>query len=156
MEIERKFLVKNNSFMDAAFRKRRIMQGYICSDEERSVRVRICEDEAFLTVKSATNGRGWIRYEFEQRIPMQDAEELIRLCLPGMIDKVRHYVEFEGHTWEVDVFYGENEGLTVAEIELTSEEETFMLPEWIGQEVSDIPQYYNSILAKCPFSKWGK
>ena len=154
MEIERKFLVKNNAFADKAFRQRRIVQGYICSDAERSVRVRICEDEAFLTIKSATNERGWSRYEFEQPAPMNDAEELIRLCLPGLIEKVRYYVEFDGHTWEVDVFHGENEGLIVAEIELVSEEETFTLPDWVGQEVSGDPKYYNSMLAKHPYTKW--
>ena len=154
MEIERKFLVKNTSFIEKAFRKRRILQGYICSDAERSVRIRMREDEAFLTIKSATNERGWSRYEYEQPLPMNDAEELIRLCLPGMIEKVRHYVAFDGHTWEVDVFHGENEGLIVAEIELAFEEETFALPDWVGQEVSGEPKYYNAMLAKHPFSKW--
>jgi len=154
MEIERKFLVKSNSFMDEAFKRRRIVQGYICSDAERSVRVRIREDDAFLTIKSATNERGWSRYEFEQPILLKDADELMNLCLPGMIDKVRHYVNVGGHTWEVDVFHGENEGLIVAEIELESEEETFPLPEWIGREVSGEQKYYNMLLAKHPFSKW--
>ena len=154
MEIERKFLVKNDGFINEAYRKRRITQGYICSDANRSVRIRICEDEAFLTIKSATNKRGWSRYEFEQPIPLDDAEELIKLCLPGRVDKVRYYIKFAGKTWEVDVFHGENEGLIVAEIELESEEETFVLPDWVGQEVSGNPQYYNMMLAKHPFSKW--
>ena len=153
MEVERKFLVRNNSFVDEAFKKRRIIQGYICSDAERSVRVRIREDEAFLTIKSATNERGWSRYEFEQPIPMKDAEELMKLCLPGLIDKVRHYVKVGSHTWEVDVFHGENEGLIVAEIELETEDETFELPEWIGREVSGEQKYYNMMLAKHPYSK---
>lgn len=154
MEIERKFLVKNKAFIDEAFKKRRIVQGYICSDPERSVRIRLYDDEAFLTIKSATNERGWSRYEFETPIGLKDAEELIRLCLPGLIDKVRHYVNVSGHTWEVDIFHGENEGLIVAEIELKSEDETFELPSWIGQEVSGKAQYYNSMLAKHPFSQW--
>ena len=152
MEIERKFLVGNNAFMNEAFKKRRIVQGYICADADRSVRVRICEGEAFLTIKSATNERGWSRYEFEQLIPLKDAEELMKLCLPGLINKIRYYVKFGGHTWEVDVFRGENDGLIIAEIELASEEETFELPEWIGREVSGDPKYYNMMLAKHPQS----
>jgi len=154
MEIERKFLVRDDSFVDCASKKRRIVQGYLCADAERSVRVRIRGDEGFLTIKSATEGRGWSRYEFEQAIALKDAEELMALCMPGLIDKVRHYVEFAGHTWEVDVFHGENEGLVVAEIELESEDEQFELPAWIGAEVSGDPRYYNSMLAKQPYSKW--
>jgi CYTH domain-containing protein len=153
MEIERKFLVKDNSFVNEAYRKCHIVQGYICSDAERSVRIRVCDDEAFLTIKSTANERGWSRYEFEQPISLKDADELIRLCQSGMIDKVRHYVTFDSHTWEVDVFHGDNEGLVVAEIELASEDETFALPEWVGQEVSDDPKYYNSMLAKHPIKK---
>ncbi|MDR2916392.1 MAG: CYTH domain-containing protein [Tannerella sp.] len=154
MEIERKFLVKNHSFIDEAFKKRRIVQGYICSDAERTVRVRIREEEGFLTIKSATNERGWSRYEFEQPVALKDAEELIGLCLPGLIDKIRHYVQVGDHVWEVDVFHGENEGLVVAEIELESEEDTFELPLWVGQEVSGDARYYNSMLAKHPYSHW--
>ena len=154
MEIERKFLVKDNAYVENAFRKRHIVQGYICSDAQRSVRIRICEDEAFLTIKSATNDRGWSRYEFEQPLQMNDANELIKLCQPGWIEKIRFEVRFGHHTWEVDVFQGENEGLIVAEIELTSEDEVFELPEWIGQEVSGDPKYYNVMLAKRPYSKW--
>ena len=156
MEIERKFLVKDNSFVDEAFKKRRIVQGYICSDAERSVRVRIRDDEGFLTIKSATNERGWSRYEFEKSISLKEAEELMKLCLPGLIDKVRHYVKVGSHIWEVDIFHGENEGLVMAEIELESEDETFELPLWAGQEVSGDAGYYNSMLAKHPFSKWAK
>ena len=152
MEIERKFLVRNNDFIDEAFKKCRIVQGYICSDAERSVRVRISEDEAFLTIKSASNERGWSRYEFEQPISIKDAMELLKLCLPGRIDKVRHYVKVGSHTWEVDVFHGDNEGLIIAEIELESEEETFETPKWIGLEVSGNPKYYNMMLAKYPQS----
>jgi len=154
MEIERKFLVKDNSFVDEAFKTYRIVQGYICSDSERTVRIRIRDDEAFLTIKSATNERGWSRYEFETPIPLKDAEELMELCLPGLIDKVRHYVKVGHHTWEVDIFHGENEGLIIAEIELESEDETFELPLWALREVSGEEGYYNSMLAKRPFSKW--
>ncbi|MDR2145974.1 MAG: CYTH domain-containing protein [Tannerella sp.] len=154
MEIERKFLVKDNSFMNRAFQKRHTVQGYLCADRKRSVRIRIADSEAFLTIKSGANERGWSRYEFERPVPLEDAKELMKLCLPGIIDKVRYYVEFESYTWEVDVFSGENEGLTVAEIELESEEETFALPEWVGAEVSGDTRYYNAALAKKPFSLW--
>jgi len=154
MEIERKFLVKNNSFVEKAFRVRRIIQGYICSDTERSVRIRICEDKAFLTIKSATNERGWSRYEFEQPIPLNDAHELMKLCQPRWIDKTRYEVKSGNHTWEVDVFHGENEGLVVAEIELVSENEVFELPDWVGQEVSGEPKYYNMMLVQRPFQHW--
>ena len=153
-EIERKFLVRDNSFVDEAYEKRRIVQGYICSDAERSVRVRIRDDEGFITIKSSTNERGWSRYEFEKPVSLKDAEELMELCLPGMIDKVRHYVKFGSHIWEVDVFHGENDGLIVAEIELESEDDTFELPAWVGQEVSGDAKYYNSMLAKHPYLKW--
>ena len=152
MEIERKFLVINNAFVDEAFMRRRIVQGYICSDAERSVRVRILEDEAFLTIKSGSNERGWSRYEYEQPVSLKDAGELLKLCLPGLIDKVRHYVKASSHTWEVDVFHGDNEGLIIAEIELASEDEQFDLPAWVGQEVSGDPKYYNMTLAKRPFT----
>jgi len=155
MEVERKFLVKDNSFIVMASRKRRIVQGYLCSDAERTVRVRICENDAFLTIKGATNERGWSRYEFEQPIPLNDAEELLKLCLPHLIEKDRYEVRSKGHTWEVDVFHGENEGLIVAEIELTAEDETFALPEWVGQEVSGNPNYYNAQLATHPKSNNG-
>jgi CYTH domain-containing protein len=154
MEIERKFLVKDNSFVDKAFKKSRIVQGYICSDASCSVRVRIHEDKGFLTIKSASNERGWSRYEFEQPIALADAEELMKLCLPEQIDKVRHYIKVGSHTWEVDVFFGENEGLIVAEIELTFEEEAFELPAWAGEEVSGNVNYYNATLSKHPYSSW--
>ena len=154
MEIERKFLVRDDSFVEKAFRKRRIVQGFICSDAERSVRIRICEGEAFLTIKGAANERGWSRYEFEQPIALDDARELIKLCQPGLIDKIRHEVKCGNHSWEIDVFHGENAGLVIAEIELTSEDETFEIPDWIGPEVSGDPKYYNMMLAKHPYSKW--
>jgi CYTH domain-containing protein len=148
-EIERKFLVTGD-FMPFVVRRTRIVQGYLCSDPERTVRIRIYGDKGFLTVKSAANERGWSRYEFEQAIPLTDAEELLALCLPGTIDKVRHLVPVGRHTWEVDVFHGDNEGLVVAEIELSSEEDTFERPDWLGEEVTGDPKYYNAMLAKHP------
>ena len=154
MEIERKYLVKDTSFVGEAFRKRRIVQGYICSDAKRTVRVRISGEEGFLTIKSETNERGWSRYEFEYPISLKDAEELLDLCLPGRIEKVRYEVKVGDHIWEVDVFQGDNDGLVVAEIELESEGEAFEMPEWVGEEVSGDARYYNAMLALCPFTNF--
>jgi len=153
LEIERKFLVKGD-FSHQAESYNRIIQGYICADEDRTVRIRVCDGKGFLTIKSASNERGWSRYEFEQSVSIQDAEELMKLCLPGVIDKVRHWVKVGKHTWDVDVFHGENEGLIVAEIELDSEDEVFELPEWAGKEVTGDPKYYNAMLSKYPFNSW--
>jgi CYTH domain-containing protein len=155
MEIERKFLVRNDVFIDASFASQRIVQGYICADAQRSVRVRIYGGKGFLTIKSAANERGWSRYEFEQPLTLEDAEDLMQLCLPGRIEKVRHYVKAAcGRVWEVDVFHGANQGLIVAEIELASEDETFPLPSWIAEEVSGDPKYYNLMLSQHPYSSW--
>jgi CYTH domain-containing protein len=153
LETERKFLVKGD-FEQKADRRSRMIQGYLCSDTDRTVRVRICDGKGYLTIKSAPDTRGWSRYEFEQSIPVADAEELLNLCLPGIIDKVRHWIPAGNHTWEVDVFHGDNEGLTVAEIELSPEEETIELPDWVGREVTGEPEYYNAMLAKHPFRQW--
>ncbi|MDR3269741.1 MAG: CYTH domain-containing protein [Tannerella sp.] len=152
-EIERKFLVKGD-FDKAVDRRSRMIQGYLCADEERTVRVRICGETGYLTIKSAANERGWSRYEFELPIPRNDAGELLKLCRPGTIDKVRHWIPAGNHTWEVDVFGGDNEGLIVAEIELASEEDTFDLPDWVGEEVTGDPKYYNAMLSKQPFNQW--
>ena len=152
-EIERKFLVKGDFDKEVVCRKR-IVQGYICADKDRTVRVRIQGDEGFLTIKSASNERGRSRYEFEQPIALTDAEALLKLCLPGVIDKVRHWIRVGNHTWEVDVFQGENKGLVMAEIELLSEDETFELPGWAGEEVTGNPGYYNAQLSQLPFKQW--
>jgi CYTH domain-containing protein len=154
METERKFLVTDMSFVDEAYRSHRIVQGYICVDAERSVRVRICGDMGFLTVKSASDERGWSRYEFERMLTLKDAEDLMQLCLPGLIEKERYYVLFDEEVWEVDVFHGENEGLVVAEIELESEDDVFEFPSWVGEEVSGREEYYNMMLSQHPYSEW--
>jgi len=153
LEIERKFLVKGD-FSAQIDTYSRIIQGYICADKDRTVRVRICGDKGFLTIKSASNERGWSRYEFEQPISVADAEELLKLCLPGVIEKVRYWIKVGEHIWDVDIFHGENEGLIMAEIELESEDETFQLPEWVGKEVTGDPRYYNAMLSKQPFCQW--
>jgi CYTH domain-containing protein len=152
-ETERKFLVAGD-FRQYVVQSNRMVQGYLCADIERSVRVRITGSKGFLTIKSASGPRGWSRYEFEQIIPLADAEELLKLCLPGIIEKVRHCIPAGAHTWEVDVFQGKNEGLVVAEIELRSEEDDFERPDWLGEEVSGDPKYFNAMLSKHPFSQW--
>ena len=153
IETERKFKVKGD-FSKNVQSARRIVQGYICADKGRTVRVRISGEEAFLTIKGPSDEKFWSRYEFEQKIPLADAEELMKLCVSGLIEKVRHYIPAGKHTWEVDVFHGENEGLIVAEIELESEDETFEYPDWVGEEVTLDRRYYNSMLSQTPFSRW--
>jgi CYTH domain-containing protein len=146
IEIERKFLVKDDSFIHQAYQVHHIEQGYLCADRERTVRIRIRENEGFITVKSGSDAKGRSRYEFERLIPLEDAREMMNLCLPGRIDKMRHYVKVGEHTWDVDVFHGIFEGLIIAEIELQSESETFDRPSWLGAEVTGNPKYYNACL----------
>lgn len=154
-EIERKFIVKGDFSADV-FDAQRIVQGYICSEPGRTVRVRIRGEKGFLTIKGPSDEKGLSRYEFEQEVPLADAEQLLKLCEPGAIDKVRHLVRAGKHIWEVDVFHGANEGLVMAEIELASEDEVFEKPEWIGEEVSGDRRYYNSMLTKEPYTGWTK
>lgn len=154
-EIERKFLVKGD-FSKEVISSQRIVQGYICSQPGRTVRVRIHGEKGFLTIKGPSDDKGLSRYEFEQEIPLVDAEQLLKLCEPGAIDKVRHLVPIGQHVWEVDVFHGANEGLVMAEIELSSEDEPFEKPAWLGEEVSGDRRYYNSMLTKAPYSQWAK
>ena len=151
-EIERKFIVKGD-FSKEVCNSQRIVQGYICSQPGRTVRIRIRGEKGFLTIKGPSDDKGLSRYEFEQEIPLPDAEQLLTLCEPGVIDKVRHLVRAGKHTWEVDVFHGANEGLVMAEIELASEDEPFEKPDWIGDEVSGDRRYYNSMLTKEPYSQ---
>ena len=153
-EIERKFLVKDDSFKELAFSFSRIAQGYICSTRGRTVRVRIRDDKGYLTIKGPAGENGLSRYEWEKELPLTEAQELMKLCDPGMIDKVRYLVQCGKHVYEVDEFHGDNEGLVVAEIELASEDESFEKPDFIGEEVTGIVKYYNSFLMKYPYSKW--
>ena len=154
-ELERKFIVKGDVSKEVC-NSQRIVQGYICSQPGRTVRIRIRGEKGFLTIKGPSDDKGLSRYEFEQEIPLPDAEQLLTLCEPGVIDKVRHLVRAGKHTWEVDVFHGANEGLVMAEIELASEDEPFEKPDWIGEEVSGDRRYYNSMLTKEPYSQWTK
>ena len=153
-EIERKFLVKNNSYKAMAFASSRIMQGYICSGRGRTVRVRIRGQKGYLTIKGPADAQGLGRYEWEKEISLEEAQELVKLCEPGMIDKTRYLVQSGKHVFEVDEFYGENEGLTIAEVELSAKDESYEKPDFIGDEVTGDVRYYNSFLMKNPFSQW--
>jgi adenylate cyclase len=154
IEIERKFLVTSDDFKAAAFTKNRIAQGYLSSIPERNVRVRIKGDKGFLTIKGASNESGLSRFEWEKEIPVDEARALLKLCEKGIIDKTRFEVKIGNNIFEVDEFYGENEGLIIAEIELESETETFEKPIWLGKEVTNDNRYYNSFLSKNPFVSW--
>ncbi len=154
LEIERKFLVKNTDFKKEAFQKNTIKQGYLNTDKSRTVRVRIADDKAFLTIKGQSNTSGTTRFEWEKEIDTIEAEQLLLLCEPSIIDKTRYLVKSNNHTFEVDEFYGDNKGLIIAEVELTSENETFTKPNWLGKEVTGNLKYYNSCLSKSPFKDW--
>ena len=153
-EIERKFLVKDDSYKALAYHSSRIAQGYICSMRGRTVRVRIRDDKGYLTIKGPSDASGLGRYEWEKEIPLHEAQELMKLCEPGMIDKTRYLVRSGNHIFEVDEFYGENEGLTLAEVELSSVDEAYEKPDFIDKEVTGDVKYYNSFLMKHPFIKW--
>ena len=154
-EIERKFLV-TGEYKPQAYAHSRIVQGYISSVRGRTVRVRIRDERGFLTIKGASNESGTSRYEWEKEIPLCEARELLKLCEPGIIDKTRYLVRSGQHVFEVDEFYGENEGLVVAEVELEEENEIFLRPSFLGEEVTGRTEYYNSSLMKMPYTKWGK
>lgn len=156
VEIERKFLVISEEFKNLASKKFRIIQGFLNTHPERTVRIRIKGDQAFLTIKGKSSKNGLTRFEWEKEIPVVEAEELMKLCEPGLIEKMRYLVEIKDHTFEIDEFFGENQGLIVAEIELHSENDTFEKPEWLGEEVTGDVRYYNSQLSKNPFSNWKK
>ena len=153
-EIERKFLVKGTDFISESRTQFRIVQGYLNSNPVRTVRVRIKGDKGFLTIKGKGNESGMSRFEWEKEISINDARELLKLCEPGIIDKIRYYIKSDKHTFEVDEFNGENQGLVMAEIELSSENEQFEKPNWLGEEVTGDLRYYNSSLTKLPYSKW--
>ena len=155
-EIERKFLVKNDRFKTLATAKKEIAQGYLNTNPERTVRVRVSNEKAFLTIKGKGNERGMTRFEWEKEIPFEEAKSLLALCEKGVIEKTRFEIPVGNHLFEVDVFYGENEGLIVAEIELSDESEAFEKPDWIGMEVTNDQRYYNAYLSKNPYSEWNE
>lgn len=152
-EIERKFLVEGD-FKSDVLSHQRIVQGYMCADAKRTVRVRIYGEKGYLTIKGRSHDGGLSRFEWEKVIDVQEAEMLLQLCEPGVIDKVRYLVEAEGHVFEVDVFNGDNEGLVLAELELSSVDETFVRPDWLGAEVTGNRRYYNSYLSVHPYNTW--
>ncbi len=154
VEIERKFLVVSNDYKKEAHKKNRIVQGFLNTDPFRTVRVRVKEDQGFLTVKGMGSENGTTRFEWEREIPVNEAEALLKLAEPGAIDKIRYEVQVGEHLFEVDEFFGDNEGLVVAEIELTDEDENYERPAWLGEEVTGQPQYYNAQLSKNPYKKW--
>ena len=154
LEIERKFLVLSNDFIKASFTHNRIVQGYLNSNPERTVRIRIKGKKGFLTIKGKGNESGATRLEWETEIPLEDAEKLLLLCENGVIEKVRYEIKAGKHVFEVDVFSGENEGLIMAEIELQSEDESFEKPIRIGKEVTNDVKYYNAYLSNHPFKGW--
>lgn len=152
VEIERKFLVKGDRWR-ALKSGRRYRQGYLSTAPARIVRVRVAGDEGFLTIKGKTTGA--LRTEYEYRIPVGDAEAMLdKLCVRPLIDKTRYRIEHQGLIWELDEFEGENKGLLVAEVELDTENQSIELPDWVGEEVTGDPRYYNVNLIANPFSKW--
>lgn len=152
-EIERKYLVKHTDFLKN-IKGKRITQGYLCTDPARTVRIRIKGTQAFITIKGQSTDSGLSRYEWEKELSIVEAEELLELALPGVIDKTRYEVKIENHIWEIDIFHNTNKGLIIAEIELETEEQSFTLPDWIAQEVTGDKRYYNSYLSENPFREW--
>ena len=154
IEIEKKFLVKNDSFKHESVNEIRITQRYLSSVPERSVRVRVRGDNGIITIKGLGGNSGMSRFEWEKEISVTDANDLFTLCEPGVVDKTRYIVKNGQHVFEIDEFYGENKGLIIAEIELSSEEEFFIRPDWLGDEVTGEVKYFNSMLIKNPYSNW--
>ncbi len=154
LEIERKFLVRGDSYRRQAHASDNIRQGYICSNHGRTVRVRIRGGRGYLTIKGASDLRGLSRYEFEKEISLEEAQQLFKLCEPGVVDKTRYLVNVGRHTFEVDEFHGDNDGLVMAEVELQSEDEPIEHPDFLGPEVTGDRRFYNSHLREHPFSEW--
>lgn len=154
IEIERKFLVASDKFKNEAFTKHEIAQGYLNSNPERTVRIRIKGESGFLTIKGKSNETGVSRLEWETEIALAEAKPLLALCEKGVIHKTRYEVKVGKHVFEVDEFHGDNEGLLIAEIELSAEDEVFKKPDWLGPEVTNEARYYNSYLSNTPFKNW--
>ncbi|PKP38150.1 MAG: adenylate cyclase [Bacteroidetes bacterium HGW-Bacteroidetes-14] len=152
-EIERKFLITGD-YKKEVISSRKIIQGYISSSPERTVRVRMEEQRGFLTIKGKSTLGGLTRFEWEREISREDAENLLKLCEGSLVEKTRHIVNYESHRFEVDEFSGDNEGLVIAELELESEEESFIKPLWLGEEVSFDKRYFNLYLSQHPFKTW--
>ncbi len=153
-EIERKFLVTSNAFLLESSASYRIVQGYLNTAPERTVRIRIKGTKGYITIKGKGNASGTTRFEWEKEIDLMEAEQLLQLCEEGVIDKIRHEIPVGKHCFEVDVFAGVNQGLIVAEIELHDENELFEKPNWIGKEVTGQERYYNAYLSTTPYKDW--
>lgn len=156
VEIERKFLVTSHAFKDTAYKCTRIIQGFLNRDPDRTVRVRLKDEEGILTVKGRSSDDGLKRFEWEKKISKKDAKALLEFCEEGVIDKLRYEITSGAHVFEVDEFFGDNKGLIIAEVELTSENETFERPDWIGEEVTGNVKYYNSQLSITPYKYWNR
>ena len=154
MEIERKFLVRDSSYRQAARSSSHIQQGYLSSGRGCTVRVRLRDDEAYLTIKGPSADGGLSRYEFEKAISRDEGEHLLQLCEPGIIDKTRYLVDYGSHTFEVDEFHGDNQGLVMAEVELRAADEPYERPPFLGDEVTGDRRYYNSHLRRYPYKDW--
>ena len=154
IEIERKYLVINTSFKQYASHYSVIKQGYLSTDKNRSVRIRVLEDKGFITIKGVSSADGLSRLEWEKEIPLSEALALFDLSLPGAIEKTRYFIPTATHTWEIDVFHADNEGLILAEIELSASNEKFNIPDFIGEEVTGDVRYYNAYLSQHPFKLW--
>ena len=153
-EIERKFLITSNDYKQNISSKHDIIQGYLSTKPSRTVRIRVGGGKGCLTIKGGTSKNGLCRLEWEKELPLEEADELMALCLPNKIEKTRCKVNYKGWLFEVDIFKGINEGLKIAEIELDSEADIFEKPKWLGEEVTGIKKYYNSQLCQNPFTKW--
>lgn len=153
-EIERKFLVLNTNFKKESYQQITIKQGFLNTHKKRTVRIRITDDNAFLTIKGISNKSGLTRFEWEKKITIQDAKSLLKICEHELIEKTRYLVKVDNHIFEVDEFSKSNKGLVIAEIELSTENEVFKKPKWLGKEVTGNKKYYNSLLSKKPFNQW--
>lgn len=156
IEIERKFLIESEAFKKEAFKKYIIIQGFLNSNKERTVRVRLKDDKGFITVKGKSSKDGLARFEWEKEISKPEAETLLKLCEPTIINKTRYNIQVGKHVFEVDEFFGANKGLIIAEVELEHENEAVEKPNWLGSEVTGNIKYYNSQLSKQPFNTWKK
>lgn len=154
IEIERKYLVNSRDYRSLAFSKSHIVQGFLSTHPDRIVRIRIMNDNAFLTVKGRSNTAGTTRFEWEKKIPVHEAKLLLELCEKEILEKTRFYIKMGGHIIEVDEFLGSNKGLVIAEIEIENEDENIEVPSWVGLEITGDIKYYNSQLSKCPFKEW--
>ena len=154
IEIERKFLIVSDKYKDQAYKKTRMVQGFLNTHKERTVRVRIKGKEAYIAIKGISNKEGTSRFEWEKKIAVEEAEQLIELCEPNLIEKIRYEIKVGNHIFEVEEFSAENEGLIIAEIELSEENESFEKPDWLGKEVTGDIRYYNSQLSRVPYKNW--